>query len=270
MPRVHPTSLQMHSGSTLHQYFHLFISAAAPRRRHFSQPLGLASLQETTSTTFLEPFGERQDSMVARFSRHTIGCGKHTTTPLHRTTSLQRRPHLRRLGRLPPATHVKWINIPSLVDKATRPIPPPATRATSTTPETVHINACHTGPQGNITAILQQGRLLPSILHFDANPGFFAQATRITHQSLHDNYEQARILHNTWKLAKNVHSIMVHLLAWGRGTKFTSGGEAHAMQLLQQGHGAVFHSNARCWVIHPHNAIVKGLAWSINATPPDL
>ena len=181
-------------------------------------------------------------------------------------------------------THVKWndstntydtfsyhcINIPSLVDKATRPIPPPATRATSTTPETVHINACHTGPQGNITAILQQGRLLPSILHFDANPGFFAQATRITHQSLHDNYEQARILHNTWKLAKNVHSIMVHLLAWGRGTKFTSGGEAHAMQLLQQGHGAVFHSNARCWVIHPHNAIVKGLAWSINATPPDL
>ena len=181
-------------------------------------------------------------------------------------------------------THVKWndstntydtfsyhcINIPSLVDKATRPIPPPATRATSTTPETVHINACHTGPQGNITAILQQGRLLPSILHFDANPGFFAQATRMTHQSLHDNYEQARILHNTWKLAKNVHSIMVHLLAWGRGTKFTSGGEAHAMQLLQQGHGAVFHSNARCWVIHPHNAIVKGLAWSINATPPDL
>ena len=162
------------------------------------------------------------------------------------------------------------INIPSLVDKATRPIPPPATRATSTTPETVHINACHTGPQGNITAILQQGRLLPSILHFDANPGFFAQATRITHQSLHDNYEQARILHNAWKLAKNVHSIMVHLLAWGRGTKFTSGGEAHAMQLLQQGHGAVFHSNARCWVIHPHNAIVKGLAWSINATPPDL
>ena len=114
------------------------------------------------------------------------------------------------------------------------------------------------------------GPFLPSTLHFDANPGFFAQATRITHQSIHDNYEQARVLHNTWNLAKNIHSIMVHLLAWGRGTKFTSGGEAQAMHLLQQDHGAVCHSKARCWVIHPHNAIVKGLAWSINATPPDL
>ena len=181
-------------------------------------------------------------------------------------------------------THVKWndatnasdtfsyhcINIPSLVDKATRPLPPPATRATSTAPETVHINACHTGPYGNIAAILQQGRLLNRTLHFEDNPGFFAQATRITHQHIHDNYEQARILHNTWRLAKNVHSITVHILAWGRGTKFTSGGEAQAMHLLQQDHGAVCHSKARCWVIHPNNAIVKGLAWSINATPPDL
>jgi len=129
---------------------------------------------------------------------------------------------------------------------------------------------CHTGPYGNIAAILQQGRLLPSTLHFEDNPGFFAQATRITHQHIHDNYEQARILHNTWKMAKNVHSIMVHILAWGRGTKFTSGGEAQAMHLLQQDHGAVCHSKARCWVIHPNNAIVKGLAWSINAIPPDL
>ena len=180
-------------------------------------------------------------------------------------------------------THIKWndttnaydilpyhcINIPSLVEKATRQIPPPATRATSTTPEMVHINAGHTGPLGNIITILRQGRLLPSTLHFADNPGFFAQGTRITHQPLHDNYEQARILRNTWKLPKNTHSIMLHLLAWGQGTKFTSGGEEHAMHLLQQQHGAVCHAKARCWVIHPNNAIIKGLAWSINSTPPD-
>ena len=34
------------------------------------------------------------------------------------------------------------------------------------------------------------------------------------------------------------------------------------MNLLLQHHGAVFHAKARFWVIHPDNAIVKGLAWS--------
>ena len=28
--------------------------------------------------------------------------------------------------------------------------------------------------------------------------------------------------------------------------------------------------NGRCWVIDPHNAIVRGLAWSADATPPDM
>ena len=73
-------------------------------------------------------------------------------------------------------THIKWndtanthdiyqyhcITIPSLVQKASRSFPPPATRATSTTPEMVHINAGHTGPLGNITNILQQGCPAPS------------------------------------------------------------------------------------------------------------
>ena len=59
---------------------------------------------ETTSTTFLEPFLKRQDRMVARFPRRATSCGKHTTTPLHRATPRRHRPHLRRLGRLPP-TH---------------------------------------------------------------------------------------------------------------------------------------------------------------------
>ena len=71
------------------------------------------------------------------------------------------------------------------------------------------------------------------------------------------------------ELSKEHHSLIINLLAWGQGTKFTSGGEEHAMHLLLQNHGAVCHANARSWVIHPDNAIVKGLAWSINATPPD-
>ena len=145
------------------------------------------------------------------------------------------------------------ITIPSLVQKASRRFPPPATRATSTSPELVHINASHTGPLGNVTNILQQGRFLPSTLHFPNNPTFFAQGVRITQQPQHDNAEHARILHNSWNLAKNTHSILVTILAW---------------VLLQQ-HGAVCHAKARSWVIHPDNAIVKGLAWSLNATPPE-
>ena len=55
----------------------------------------------------------------------------------------------------------------------------------------------------------------------------------------------------------------------GAATKYTSGGEEHAMNLLNDHHGAVFHQKGRCWVIHPDHAIVKGLAWSTNSTPPD-
>lgn len=38
----------------------------------------------------------------------------------------------------------------------------------------------------------------------------------------------ARILFNTWNLAKDTHSIIVSLLAWGTGQKITQGGEAQA------------------------------------------
>ena len=99
---------------------------------------------------------------------------------------------------------------------------------------------------------------------------FFAQGVRITHNQPHDQGEFARIIHNTWQLHKNTHSLIVTLLAWGAATKYTSGGEEQAMTLLNEHHGAVFHQKGRCWVIHPDHAIVKGLAWSINSTPPDL
>ena len=174
-------------------------------------------------------------------------------------------------------THIKWnptsrqydlfhfnhISTPSLSHKAHRRFPPAATRATSTSPEIVHVNASHTGPAGNITSILQRGRFLPSTLHFSHNPGFFAQGARVAQQLQHDASEQARIFYNTWNMAKNTHS-------WGAGTKFTHGGEERAITLLQQNHGAVCHRNTKCWVTHPHNAIVKGPAWSANATPPDM
>ena len=77
MPRVHLTSLQMLSGFTLHQYFHLFISAAVPRRRHFSQPLGLASLHavplalSTLATTVhrtLDTLSQHSATAMAPFS----------------------------------------------------------------------------------------------------------------------------------------------------------------------------------------------------------
>ena len=181
-------------------------------------------------------------------------------------------------------THVKWnettnqwdqfqynaISLPYLNTKATTPEPPPVSRATSTHREVAHINAGHTGPVGNIANILRQGRFLPSTLHFANYPGFFAQGVRIAHNQPHDQGEFARIIHNTWQLHKNTHSLIVTLLAWGAATKYTSGGEEQAMTLLNEHHGAVFHQKGRCWVIHPDHAIVKGLAWSINSTPPDL
>ena len=105
---------------------------------------------------------------------------------------------------------------------------------------------------------------------FPNYPGFFAQGVRITHNQQHDQGEFARIIHNTWQLHKNTHSLIVALLAWGAATKYTSGGEEQAMTRLRDHHGAVFHQKGRCWVIHPNHAIVKGLAWSINSTPPDL
>ena len=181
-------------------------------------------------------------------------------------------------------TYVKWneatqqydqfqynaISLPYLNTKASRTSPPPVSRATSTDREVAHINAGHTGPVGNITNILRQGRFLPSTLHFPNYPGFFAQGVRITHNQQHDHGEFARIIHNTWQLSKNTHSLIVTLLAWGAATKYTSGGEEQAMTLLHDHHGAVFHQKGRCWVIHPDHAIVKGLAWSVNSTPPEL
>ena len=181
-------------------------------------------------------------------------------------------------------THVKWnetthqydqfqynaISLPYLNTKATTPEPPAVSRATSIHREVAHINAGHTGPVGNIANILRQGRFLPSTLHFANYPGFFAQGVRITHNPPHDQSEFARIIHNTWQLHKNTHSLIITLLAWGAATKYTSGGEEHAMTLLNEHHGAVFHQKGRCWVIHPDHAIVKGLAWSTNSTPPDL
>ena len=107
MPPFHLTSLQMYSGSTLHQYFRLFISAAAPRRRHFSQLLGLASLHavplalSTLATTVHRTLDTRsQHSATAMAPLSTHGTCSHrfvppTTAglafrPLHRSHHLMR------------------------------------------------------------------------------------------------------------------------------------------------------------------------------------
>ena len=175
-------------------------------------------------------------------------------------------------------THAKWndtarqydqfqydaISLPFLNTKATNhPRFPEPPQPTGKSPG-------HTGPVGNIANILRHGRFLPSTLHFANYPGLFAQGVRITHTQPHDQSEFARIIHNTWQLQKNSHSIIITLLAWGAATKYTSGGEEQAMTLLNEHHGAVFHQKGRCWVIHPDHAIVKGLAWSTNSTPPDM
>ena len=51
------------------------------------------------------------------------------------------------------------------------------------------------------TSLPSSNRAVPSTLHFDANPGIFAQATRITHQQMHDNYEKPAYstTHGSWQ-----------------------------------------------------------------------
>ena len=55
-----------------------------PTFQHYDAPTPLGNYLHHISGA---AFPQRQDSMVARFPRRTIGCGKHTTTPIHRTTS---------------------------------------------------------------------------------------------------------------------------------------------------------------------------------------
>eukprot|EP00439_Symbiodinium_sp_Y106_P009146 s314_g1.t1 len=153
-------------------------------------------------------------------------------------------------------SHLNHIAIPSPAAKAYQRFPPQPARAANTSPETAYVLGCHTGPVGNITSVLQQGRFLPSTLHFQHNGGVFAQGFRATETFPRDHEENARIILNTWNHAKNSHSIIVTFLAWGTGKKITR---------LQQQRGAVFHQNGRCWVIDPKNAIVCGLAWSADA-----
>ena len=107
------------------------------------------------------------------------------------------------------------------------------------------------------------------------SPTFYDKAVSYpahsTFPTIPDSLLKASALPTTNRqLHKNTHSLIVTLLAWGAATKYTSGGEEQAMTLLHDHHGAVFHQKGRCWVIHPDHAIVKGLAWSINSTPPDL
>ena len=53
--------------------------------------------------------------------------------------------------------------------------------------------------------------------------GLFAQGVRTTQQLQNDNSEQARILYNTWNIAKNIHSVIVSLLAGERAPKSHKG-----------------------------------------------
>ena len=71
--------------------------------------------------------------------------------------------------------------------------------------------------------------------------------------------EMASILHKTWCLDKNRASAIIHLIAWGTGLSYKQGGEEYAKDLLNQQHGAVHHARGRYWILHPDNAIMKGL-----------
>lgn len=120
------------------------------------------------------------------------------------------------------------------------------------------------------------GRFLPSTLHFARNTGLFAQGVRVAQKFPHDHAEQARILFNTWNASFSTLGTLPKTptpssspSSLGAPAKSLPTEAKNTQPLLQQNHGAVFHHNGRCWVIHPHNAIVRGLAWSADATPPD-
>lgn len=100
----------------------------------------------------------------------------------------------------------------------TRPLPPPHHNAKLQTNHYSHHWRPHKRTRQHYQ-MLTSGNFIPSTLHFNNFPGFFAQGFKKTHTYPYDYSETARILNRTWTLDKNRAAGVVRFLAWGAGQK---------------------------------------------------
>ena len=178
------------------------------------------SLPTATSPTRRSPISDNTPTPSG--TKPPTNTTNSNTTPSHFPTSTPKPPH---------PNHPRFPEPPQPTGKS--PTSTPAIQAQSATLPTFYTKV----------GFYPAHSTLPTTL------AFLPRAS-ITHNLPHDQSEFARIIHNTWQLHKNTHSIIITLLAWGAATKYTSGGEEQAMTLVEH-HGAVFHQKGRCWVIHP-------------------
>lgn len=157
--------------------------------------------------------------------------------------------------------------IPKLQTRSRIPHIPPRRRATDKQHGTKHIFACHATEEGNLINLLQSGRFRSSTLHDPQAIGFYAHGTETTGTAEHDRWNTSRVLAKTSDL-DNKAIVFLHLMAFGTGFKFLSGGEPEGDRLLRLGPGAMKHDRGKRFIIHPDNAIIRGVAWQCSATPP--
>ena len=139
---------------------------------------------------------------------------------------------------------------------------------TDTQHGTVHVFASHATEEGNLLNLLQSGRFKPSTNHSPTAQGFYAQGYETTGKLIYDAWHTARVIDKTCQMPKNRAGIILHCMAWGTGKKFLQGGEQEGEKFLAANHGVVKHDKGKCYIIHPDNCVIRGIAWEGQATPP--
>ena len=120
--------------------------------------------------------------------------------------------------------HFYLLPISILYDRANLPegMPPIPRRAAPDRglDEIIHLAFTHATKLGNFVAILKEGKLAPSKLHFAESESFFAQGFKVGYTSW-EAHELGRILHNGTNLSKNECGAIFVGLAWGTGKPCT-------------------------------------------------
>ena len=172
-----------------------------------------------------------------------------------------------------PMEHFYILPISVLYNRANLPegMPPPPRRAAPDRglDEIIHLAFTHATKLGSFVAILKEGKLAPSKLHFAESESFFAQGFKVGYTSW-EAHELGRILHNGTNLSKNECGAIFVGLAWGTGTTVHSGGEGECIDLTRgpNSQGCVHHKRGSMWVINTHSHYLTGIAWRSDSQAP--
>ena len=173
-----------------------------------------------------------------------------------------------------PMEHFYLLPISILHDRANLPTGMPPTPRSRAAPdrgldEIIHLAFTHATKLGNFVAILKEGKLAPSKLHFAESESFFAQGFKVGCTSL-EAHELGRILHNGTNLSKNECGAIFVGLAWGTGKTVHNGGEGECIDLTRgpNSQGCVHHKRGRMWVMNTHCHYLTGIAWRSDTQAP--